>query len=122
MREVWQSAETQAGVDSHFDSMGWELANNPEIFETVLGEVGLFRKVIQVALLDFCSPQKKKPFRHYAAERWLLESEATFRCVCDLADVNADAIREIVRRAQRDEHFLCQLRQRLAKQQKKWYS
>ena len=97
------SALDHCSIDPVFEGMVWGFINNPDRLESVR-ELVLWRKVILQALFDFCSIQTSPASRvnQSAAARWFLENENTYFVVCELAEIDAGKLREIISRAWRD--------------------
>jgi hypothetical protein len=88
-------------VDPHFESMVWGFIEIEEIEEIYGHEVAMWRKVVLQTLVDYLSTaiNSASRFNQYHAEKWFLYDEKDFFLVCDLANLNADRLRQMVRNA-----------------------
>jgi len=85
-------------INTHFETMIWELKLPPENGSPRIGEVALWRRVVILALLDFCNtselPKVQKTQRE--AEEWLRFNKSKFTAVCELADIDPVKLRRMV--------------------------
>ena len=116
-RKKKEAKVDHCAVSPEFEGMIWEfLTSNPSGAASV-GELVLWRKVIHQAMLDFCliASSPSNLFLQNAAERWLLHSNKQFFVVCDLADLSAQTLRQILQQASETPEAFTALRRRLTR-------
>lgn len=100
-------------VDPEFESLNWSFSDPASSESFYKGEIGLWRKVIIRSLCDFCTLSRAHENERKAAEYWLLHNQSHFRFVCELADVEPDSLRNVIRRCTANRKAMRDLREAL---------